>query len=55
MLSHAATRSIELLAAAGAERAPLAAVVWQRFGSYHLARLRGAADVLRGYGWRVVA
>lgn len=54
MLSHAATRSIELLAAAGAERAPLAAVVWQRFGSYHLARLRGAADVLRGYGWRVV-
>ncbi len=27
--------------------------IWQRFGAYHLARLRGAAEVL-GSGWRVV-
>lgn len=30
------------------------AIVWQRFGPYHLARLNGAADALRRNGWQVV-
>jgi glycosyltransferase involved in cell wall biosynthesis len=33
---------------------PVVAVIWQRFGPYHLARLRGAADVLKPGGWRVI-
>jgi glycosyltransferase involved in cell wall biosynthesis len=33
---------------------PVVAVIWQRFGPYHLARLRGAADVLKPRGWRVI-
>jgi glycosyltransferase involved in cell wall biosynthesis len=33
---------------------PVVAVIWQRFGPYHLARLRGAADVLKPCGWRVI-
>jgi glycosyltransferase involved in cell wall biosynthesis len=33
---------------------PVVVVIWQRFGPYHLARLRGAADVLRTGGWQVV-
>lgn len=32
---------------------PTVVVIWQRFGPYHLARLRGAADVLSTYGWQV--
>lgn len=54
MLSHAAARSVEALAASAAERSPLAVLLWQRFGHYHLARLRGAADILNDHGWRVV-
>ena len=30
------------------------AVIWQRFGPYHLTRLRGAAEILAPFGWNVV-
>ena len=46
--------SVERQSAVGESGRPVVAVIWQRFGPYHLARLRGAADVLRTGGWQVV-
>lgn len=37
-----------------ARRSGPVAILWQRFGPYHLARLRGAARVLAGDGYEVV-
>jgi glycosyltransferase involved in cell wall biosynthesis len=42
------------LDSAASNECRVVAVIWQRFGPYHLARLRGAAAVLAPSGWRVV-
>lgn len=38
----------------GRSVSPVAAIIWQRFGPYHLARLSGAARALVDSGWTVV-
>jgi hypothetical protein len=35
-------------------RQPTVAILWQRFGPYHLARLQAAERALRAHGWSVV-
>lgn len=37
----------------GADRSPLLAILWQRFGPYHRARLSAAAQALTEIGWCV--
>jgi 1,2-diacylglycerol 3-alpha-glucosyltransferase len=53
MASHNGLRQLQV-APGALSKVRTVVVIWQRFGPYHLARLRGASDAVRSDDWRVV-